>query len=86
MPGPRYLDQREVTGGRGFDIGAPVPVVYFMSSTAQNVSTNGAASDAVRDTAVARFASGPCVDLPFSSNRIDGGVLPTEISVNGLIT
>src|SRR5262245_7659185 len=86
VPGPRYFDQRAMTGGRGVLIGALVPLVNFPSSDAHTVSANGDAIDAVRAGAVARFASGPCVGAPFSSNRICGGVLPTAISLNGLIT
>src|SRR5262245_65314837 len=84
-PGPRYFDQRSVTGGRGRAIGAFVPLVYFMSSVAHNVNVSGAPSEADFDAAVAMLAIGPCAGLPFCSNRIAGGVLPTAISANGLM-
>ena len=85
-PGPRYFDQRKVTGGRGLVIGALVPLVNFMSSAAQTVSSRGADSDAVRAGALARIASGPWTAGPAGSKRMAGGVLPTAISLNGLIT
>src|SRR5262245_59747525 len=85
-PGPRYFDQRAITGGRGVLIGALVPLVYFPSSAVHTVTANGEVIEALRPGAFARFAGGPWVGVPFSSNRSCGGVLPTAISLNGLIT
>src|SRR4029077_2092868 len=86
VPGPRYFDHVSVTGGRGFVIGAPVPLVYFMSSVAQTVSGSGADNEALRLAACATVAIGPWLVGPFCSNRMTGGVLPTAISMKGLTT
>src|SRR2546425_9775612 len=48
----RYFDQVSVTGGRGLVSGAPVPLVYFMSSSSQTVMARGAANEAVRTGAL----------------------------------
>src|ERR1051326_2457540 len=86
LPGPRYFDQISVTGGRGVDSGAPVPEVYFMSSVTQSVNAKSSDSDTVRLAALASVAIGPWIAGPFGSNRTTGGVLLTEISLNGLMT
>src|SRR5436190_23981349 len=86
VPGPRYFDTVIVAGGRGVLIGALVPLVYFMSSAAQMSSANGEEIDAVRVGADARSASGPWMPFPAGSKRITGGVFPTAISLNGLMT
>src|SRR5262249_62152372 len=86
LPGPRYLETDVVTGWRVAAGGAPVPLVYFMSSLSQMSSGIGVETDAVFTGAVASDAAGPWNVLPLGSNLITGGVLPTAISANGLIT
>src|SRR5688500_14899835 len=48
VPGPRYVDHRTSTGGRGFNIGALDPLEYFASSSVQKASGSGVATRVVR--------------------------------------
>src|SRR5262245_1663586 len=86
IAGPRYFDQRSDAGDRFEDTGAPVPLVYFMSSVNHSGRASGVPTVAVRVGAFDSVATGPCVVFPVCSKRITGGVLPTAISVNGDIT
>src|SRR5262245_33675024 len=76
VPGPRYFERVNSTGGGALRISLFAPLVYCASSSAHRLSASGTPTTAFIDFAVlAGWAIGPTMPGPAVAKRRTGGRL-----------